>query len=457
MSGRARLRVGEQKKSYATEFSHEANTSNACLLGREALWSVSYDLLHDQHKTNGSSHNRAATSRPGDHRDHTKQHTKAGCSAVATAHSREGDTGTRKVLPMEAQAWTQRSGGKTCRGTGTVTGLPGTCNFESSCLVGIQSFENSAITSTVCFMILRPDGRHGNPRLTFFGSKTANKVGNQNTMLQNNPHRSVSPACSAASVTTLNYSEQCPLRQSEGRVARGQSMATRGRIKFRDTHKSSAKSKKDATHDHDKIPTGQTLQPFHQSHRLGCRLSMGNHPSSNEAPSSVKETIPAKIEVPPSAKEASKPAPEVTLSKPESSKNESAKETLRAQSPEPALRSGRPGHGSPTRNTAARKANQHKKARALEVPMQVLAHATFFTQRSCKIHSDAFCFNQVWRKYGFVLLWAAVGLDLITSVLGHPFLGQAISAIFVLIYLFDHVSTLHNPIVPTCFHLLCIC
>jgi hypothetical protein len=162
VSGRARvgLRVGEQKKSDEAEFSHEANTSNACLLGREALWSVSYDFLHDQHKTNGSSHNRAATSRParGDHSDHTKQCTKAGCSAVATAHSREGDTGTRKVLPMEAQAWTQGPGGKTCRGTGTVTGLPGTCNFESSCLVGIQSFENSVITSTVCFMILRPDG-----------------------------------------------------------------------------------------------------------------------------------------------------------------------------------------------------------------------------------------------------------------------------------------------------------
>lgn len=47
---------------------------------------------------------------------------------------------------------------------------------------------------------------------------------------------------------------------------------------------------------------------------------------------------------------------------------------------------------------------------------------------------------QVWRKYGFVLLWAAVGMDLIFSVLGHPFLGQAISAIFVIMYLFDHVS-----------------
>jgi hypothetical protein len=49
------------------------------------------------------------------------------------------------------------------------------------------------------------------------------------------------------------------------------------------------------------------------------------------------------------------------------------------------------------------------------------------------------CSKQVWRKYGFVLLWAAVGLDLIFSVMGHPFLGQAISAIFVIIYLFDHV------------------
>ncbi len=48
--------------------------------------------------------------------------------------------------------------------------------------------------------------------------------------------------------------------------------------------------------------------------------------------------------------------------------------------------------------------------------------------------------SQVWRKYGFVLLWAAVGLDLIFSVLGNPFLGQAISAIFVIMYLFDHVS-----------------
>ena len=49
---------------------------------------------------------------------------------------------------------------------------------------------------------------------------------------------------------------------------------------------------------------------------------------------------------------------------------------------------------------------------------------------------------QVWRKYGFVLLWAAVGLDLIFSVMGHPFLGQAVSAIFVIMYLFDHVSRL---------------
>ena len=49
--------------------------------------------------------------------------------------------------------------------------------------------------------------------------------------------------------------------------------------------------------------------------------------------------------------------------------------------------------------------------------------------------------RQVWRKYGFVLLWAAVGLDLIFSVIGYPFLGQAISAIFVVIYLFDHVRS----------------
>ena len=48
--------------------------------------------------------------------------------------------------------------------------------------------------------------------------------------------------------------------------------------------------------------------------------------------------------------------------------------------------------------------------------------------------------RQVWRKYGFVLLWAAVGLDLIISVMGWPFLGQAVSAVCVLLYLFDHVS-----------------
>ena len=51
-----------------------------------------------------------------------------------------------------------------------------------------------------------------------------------------------------------------------------------------------------------------------------------------------------------------------------------------------------------------------------------------------------YSYFQVWRKYGFVLLWAAVGLDLIFSVIGYPFLGQAISAIFVIIYLFDHVG-----------------
>jgi len=45
-----------------------------------------------------------------------------------------------------------------------------------------------------------------------------------------------------------------------------------------------------------------------------------------------------------------------------------------------------------------------------------------------------------WRKYGVVLLWAAVGLDLIISKLGYPFTGQCISVFLVLVYLFENIS-----------------
>mmetsp|Transcript_35139 Transcript_35139/g.79980 ORF Transcript_35139/g.79980 Transcript_35139/m.79980 type:complete len:774 (+) Transcript_35139:33-2354(+) len=48
--------------------------------------------------------------------------------------------------------------------------------------------------------------------------------------------------------------------------------------------------------------------------------------------------------------------------------------------------------------------------------------------------------QQVWRKYGFIMLWGAVGLDLIISTAGYPMLGQAVSAMLVMFYLLDHVS-----------------
>jgi len=47
---------------------------------------------------------------------------------------------------------------------------------------------------------------------------------------------------------------------------------------------------------------------------------------------------------------------------------------------------------------------------------------------------------QLWRKYGIVLLWAAVGIDLLVSKAGYPVLGQAISMICVSLYLAEYVS-----------------
>jgi hypothetical protein len=48
--------------------------------------------------------------------------------------------------------------------------------------------------------------------------------------------------------------------------------------------------------------------------------------------------------------------------------------------------------------------------------------------------------QQLWRKYGFIMLWGAVGLDLIISTCGYPILGQIVSALLVMLYLLDHVS-----------------
>jgi 1-acyl-sn-glycerol-3-phosphate acyltransferase len=45
-----------------------------------------------------------------------------------------------------------------------------------------------------------------------------------------------------------------------------------------------------------------------------------------------------------------------------------------------------------------------------------------------------------WRKFGVVLLWAAVGLDLIISKLGYPLVGQCVSIVCVLLYLFENIS-----------------
>uniref|UniRef100_A0A7S4KUF0 Phospholipid/glycerol acyltransferase domain-containing protein n=1 Tax=Guillardia theta TaxID=55529 RepID=A0A7S4KUF0_GUITH len=47
---------------------------------------------------------------------------------------------------------------------------------------------------------------------------------------------------------------------------------------------------------------------------------------------------------------------------------------------------------------------------------------------------------QLWRKYSVLLLWLAVGLDLIVSKLGFCYLGQSISILFVVLYLIDNVS-----------------
>lgn len=48
--------------------------------------------------------------------------------------------------------------------------------------------------------------------------------------------------------------------------------------------------------------------------------------------------------------------------------------------------------------------------------------------------------DQIWKRYGFLLLWFAVGLDLIISMLGWPICGQTISALLVTLYLVDNVS-----------------
>ncbi len=47
---------------------------------------------------------------------------------------------------------------------------------------------------------------------------------------------------------------------------------------------------------------------------------------------------------------------------------------------------------------------------------------------------------QIWHKAGFMLLWMALGLDTIISILGHPILGQLASAICVLMYILSNVS-----------------
>lgn len=47
---------------------------------------------------------------------------------------------------------------------------------------------------------------------------------------------------------------------------------------------------------------------------------------------------------------------------------------------------------------------------------------------------------QIWHKAGFMLLWMALGLDTIISILGHPILGQSASAICVLMYILYNVS-----------------
>jgi hypothetical protein len=47
---------------------------------------------------------------------------------------------------------------------------------------------------------------------------------------------------------------------------------------------------------------------------------------------------------------------------------------------------------------------------------------------------------QLWHKAGFMLLWVALGLDTIISILGHPILGQSASAICVLMYILNNVS-----------------
>ena len=39
-----------------------------------------------------------------------------------------------------------------------------------------------------------------------------------------------------------------------------------------------------------------------------------------------------------------------------------------------------------------------------------------------------------------VLLWAAVGMDLLISKLGYPIIGQAFSGLLVLMYLFENIS-----------------
>ena len=48
--------------------------------------------------------------------------------------------------------------------------------------------------------------------------------------------------------------------------------------------------------------------------------------------------------------------------------------------------------------------------------------------------------QKMMEKGGFLLLWMAVGLDLLISILGYPMIGQAVSATIVVVYLLYNVS-----------------
>eukprot|EP00281_Chroomonas_sp_CCMP1168_P023676 CAMPEP_0206235776 /NCGR_PEP_ID=MMETSP0047_2-20121206/13344_1 /ASSEMBLY_ACC=CAM_ASM_000192 /TAXON_ID=195065 /ORGANISM="Chroomonas mesostigmatica_cf, Strain CCMP1168" /LENGTH=797 /DNA_ID=CAMNT_0053660031 /DNA_START=59 /DNA_END=2452 /DNA_ORIENTATION=- len=46
----------------------------------------------------------------------------------------------------------------------------------------------------------------------------------------------------------------------------------------------------------------------------------------------------------------------------------------------------------------------------------------------------------IWHKAGFLLLWVAVGLDLIVSIMGFPIIGQSLSVVCVATYLLFNIS-----------------